>query len=236
MGVKRGADAGQRPSTRYKRKDLKRVKLTRSNEDNHDSSGPSSCSVSEDSALQSSPPASEHGRKSSVSSIQSPVSNDESISSAVASDSDTSSVSSNGEDEEIITIGGPQKPRRIQTDVMKGAQDLRTRLNTFLPELAASNELLSSNGAKLNIEDVGDGEEHIEMNLGLGVLEEKKDDESDSESDTVSEGEDEEDIKDPIIHSSDAVPQPPERRQPDIIRKAFGRSRAPRRPGIEDMG
>lgn len=55
--------------------------------------------------------------------------------------------------------------------------DLHQRLSTFLPNLAAANDELEVERAagrlgERNIETVDD-DEYIEMNLGLGVLEEK---------------------------------------------------------------
>ena len=64
-----------------------------------------------------------------------------------------------------------------------------SRLNQFLPVLRTANEELASAPEAHNIEAVGDDQQYIEMNLGLGVLEEVKRDSSDSESDSDSEGE-----------------------------------------------
>ncbi|KAI9285043.1 hypothetical protein BC943DRAFT_337563 [Umbelopsis sp. AD052] len=56
--------------------------------------------------------------------------------------------------------------------------DLMTRLQTFLPELESANRQLdqqvSLDPKKVDIENVDDSEQYIEMNLGLGVFEEKK--------------------------------------------------------------
>lgn len=50
--------------------------------------------------------------------------------------------------------------------------DLRARLATFLPQISKANETLSD---AQRIDDVGDDEQrYIEMNLGLGVLSERK--------------------------------------------------------------
>ena len=61
-----------------------------------------------------------------------------------------------------------------------------SRLEKFLARMAASNaeieqEKVNGTLSKRDIENVGEGEEHIEMNLGLGVLEEKGEDESGEE-------------------------------------------------------
>ena len=65
------------------------------------------------------------------------------------------------------------------------ASDLQRRLSTFIPDLAAANDELEVERAAgtlgdRNIEDV-DEQSYIEMNLGLGVLEEKRHSESGSE-------------------------------------------------------
>lgn len=58
---------------------------------------------------------------------------------------------------------------------------VRSKLDSFLPNLKAANDSLPKDISTLDIENVGDGDEqYIEMDLGLGVLEEKRD-ESDSE-------------------------------------------------------
>jgi len=101
-------------------------------------------------------------------------------------ESSSSSEESNGasdvsnEDKEegdtIINVGGAKKPTmRLPTS------DLKSRLSTFLPQLAAANaelEILKENGGLKDrqIDNVQDGEgDYIEMDLGLGVLEEKPD-------------------------------------------------------------
>lgn len=66
-----------------------------------------------------------------------------------------------------------QKPVMDQQHIMSYARDLRDKLNAFLPKLQKANADLASNAAKLNMEHVSDNERHIEMNLGLGVLEQK---------------------------------------------------------------
>lgn len=62
--------------------------------------------------------------------------------------------------------------------------DLLSRLNAFLPQLSAANALLTCEETvkSLNIENVGENEDkYIEMNLGLGVLEEIHPSDSESE-------------------------------------------------------
>ncbi|KAI5251484.1 hypothetical protein E4T42_04223 [Aureobasidium subglaciale] len=78
------------------------------------------------------------------------------------------------------------------------ASDLQSRLQSFLPQMAAANaelEKLAKEGGLegKRLEDVGEGEEYVEMELGLGVMEAKKegedssDDSSDESSDESSE-------------------------------------------------
>ncbi|OBW63790.1 MAG: Cysteine proteinase [Aureobasidium pullulans] len=86
--------------------------------------------------------------------------------------------------------------------------DLQSRLQTFLPQMAAANaelEKLAQEGGLegKRLEDVGEGDEYVEMELGLGVMEEKKegdessdessDETSDDSSEDSSEDDDEED-------------------------------------------
>lgn len=54
---------------------------------------------------------------------------------------------------------------------MTYAAQLRARLQKFIPELQKANNDMALQATRLNMEDVGDDEPHIEMNLGLGVLE-----------------------------------------------------------------
>ncbi|KAF8438234.1 hypothetical protein BGX38DRAFT_913368 [Terfezia claveryi] len=71
-------------------------------------------------------------------------------------------------------------PWKRTTDPNASTPEIFTRINTFLPELRAANaqlesEIVQGRISERRIEDVGEDEEqYIEMNLGLGVLEEKK--------------------------------------------------------------
>lgn len=111
------------------------------------------------------------------------------------SDSDSDSTSSNAsEDEEIPTLKPGQKPD-FTARVAAGAPSLEDRLKAFLPQLKEANSQLAEKGGKgQSMEDVGEDEPHIEMSLGLGLLEEKKggdsddDDEDDEEEDGEGEG------------------------------------------------
>ncbi|ODQ54335.1 hypothetical protein SAICODRAFT_34028 [Saitoella complicata NRRL Y-17804] len=107
------------------------------------------------------------------------------------------------EEEESVLSRLPQQKPEMKLGALGGGSDLLSRLNSFLPQLKAANEDLEKVEDKetLNIENIGEDEEkYIEMNLGLGVLEEKRpgeEFESDSEesgSEEEEEGEDEVDI------------------------------------------
>ncbi|KAH8549099.1 hypothetical protein BGW37DRAFT_503560 [Umbelopsis sp. PMI_123] len=79
-------------------------------------------------------------------------------------------------------------PELRKTFKMPVQSDLMARLQTFLPELESANRQLdqqiSVDPREVDIENVDEDEQYIEMNLGLGVFEEKKpSDTSDDESD-----------------------------------------------------
>ncbi|KAI8372548.1 hypothetical protein EDC96DRAFT_52232 [Choanephora cucurbitarum] len=84
-----------------------------------------------------------------------------------------------------------------KTSPLGGSSDILSRVQAFLPQMKEANEQLKhADPSKLDIENVDDQEQYIEMNLGLGVFEEKKD-ESDSSSD--------EDIEIPTAHASGKI-------------------------------
>jgi hypothetical protein len=90
---------------------------------------------------------------------------------------------------------------------LPATSDLSSRLQAFLPQMAAANaelEKLAQGGGLegKRLEDVGEGDEYVEMELGLGVMEEKREgedssddssDESSSDSSEDSEDDDEDD-------------------------------------------
>ncbi|KAI9878623.1 MAG: hypothetical protein M1830_000390 [Pleopsidium flavum] len=126
---------------------------------------------------------------------------DESMSSTTSSSS-SSPGSLADEITDITTLRVPCKPPITSTALFDTPSDLRSRLSIFLPTLAAANDELeiereAGTLQDRNIEDV-DEEGYIEMDLGLGVLEETKLDgsESDSSSDSESGGEGKDDDND----------------------------------------
>ena len=79
----------------------------------------------------------------------------------------TSSEGSSSEDDET---------RITATSKNETDADLKSRLAAFLPQMKKANQDLTN---AEQIDDVGEDEQHIEMSLGLGVLEEKKNGDSD---------------------------------------------------------
>lgn len=234
MAVKRPAEEPHQLRSRPRRETTKRTKL--SPIENADSSEPSSCSVSEDSALRSSPPASEHTRQSSLSSMNATsVEDDEEESVSSSTSSDTSDEES---DDAIINVGGPKKPDISSSLFSDGAaEDIRTRLKTLLPQLAKANNLLLNGDNVDSMEDVEEDEEHIEMNLGLGVLEEKTEDADDSsDSSKSSVDEDGHQTRQALPASSAPVKRSNKDREVDAMGELLGRDMDKQKIGIEDLG
>ena len=116
----------------------------------------------------------------------------ETASSSADSDSDDASTSGSdseedvSEEEEIATLKPGVKPDFSRARaIASGAPSLEDRLKAFLPQLAEANSRLQKGGeGEYSMEVVGEDEPHIEMDLGLGVLEETNGDggsESDEE-------------------------------------------------------
>ncbi|KAJ5226227.1 hypothetical protein N7468_007452 [Penicillium chermesinum] len=78
----------------------------------------------------------------------------------------------------IPSITGRRKPRITAPNVNS---DLMARLSAFLPQIQSANEQLEKeiaegHGQNLVLDNADEGSDYIEMNLGLGVLEEKSGD------------------------------------------------------------
>jgi len=56
---------------------------------------------------------------------------------------------------------------------MEGPSALLARVEAFLPRMKEANEQLDASSANIEDNAVEEGEQHIEMNLGLGVFEER---------------------------------------------------------------
>lgn len=100
--------------------------------------------------------------------------------------SDPSSSDDSDDDEETTTTttttnhasNQASNPPTKPTTTKPQPSDLKSRLLAFLPALAASNADLAAAARQpgfKNLEDVAEGEDYIELDLGLGVLEEKSD-------------------------------------------------------------
>jgi hypothetical protein len=217
----------------------KRTKLSPSAEEGSDSSAPSSCSVSEDSALRSTPPASDETRNSSFSSLEtSDVDDSESSLSDSSEDaSDPESELEDEDDEAVITIGGPKKPQMKRDGLLSSAQELNARLSALLPQLAAANEELGKDGQNYCMEDVEEGEEHIEMDLGLGVLEQKADGDESSDDEDESDGE-EEAAQVGDVPVSSRTGKKEQERETSVMTKLLGqpKGRQKQKVGIEEVG
>ncbi|KAK0248813.1 hypothetical protein LTS16_008031 [Friedmanniomyces endolithicus] len=232
----------------------KRARISASDNDEHsDSSALSSGSVSVASALESSPPASpqqQRRRNSSVSSLPSSTldsdgeADDDSLSSSSAEES--SEDLSDGSDEEVVTsVHGTKKPAMAKgkARLLEGAQDLSARISALLPRLAAANSaLLDTNGEGSHghsLEDVEEGEGYIEMDLGLGVLEEKTGGDGDSDSSEDESGEDggERAEGDDVPVSSGAVGRDRGQTASDthILGKLMGQRKVERKAGVEAL-
>ena len=116
------------------------------------------------------PPVESLEEKSSKGSSSEGTSSDGESSDGTSSDG-TSSEGTGSEDDDTPLIHPPV--------------DLKSRVAMFLPQLQAANEGLQQ-GDMAGFEDVDDEEQHIEMNLGLGVLTDKR---SDIDSESSSEDE-----------------------------------------------
>lgn len=231
MGMKRTADEVEPSRPTSLRRRIKRLKAT-PQEDDGNSSEASSCSVSEDSALESSPEVSKKGRNSSMSSVEPANLHDSDTESSISSSESDSSGSDAESDDAIITIGQQQKPNIKRSQSTRGAQDIRERLASFLPQLAEANKLLTTRPATAhNIEDVEDDEQHIEMNLGLGVLEEKS-----GQSDHSSSSDEDESEEDEEQADAQQVKRPTQTREADRVGRLMGQRRLLRTDAIQDVG
>ncbi|KAJ5727788.1 hypothetical protein N7493_005608 [Penicillium malachiteum] len=130
----------------------------------------------------------------------------------------------------IPHVQGRLKPRIRK---MEGNSELLARLSAFLPKMKSANEdlekqIAEGKGKDVVLDEVDDGKDYIEMNLGLGVLEEKRGDNGDSSgSDEDGEGMDgiESDKRGDMADDS------------DILGKLMGgKDLDADKPSIEDLG
>ncbi|KAJ5291379.1 hypothetical protein N7478_000630 [Penicillium angulare] len=118
----------------------------------------------------------------------------------------------------IPNLSGRPKPRIRK---MEGNSELLSRLSAFLPKMKSANEdlekeIAAGRGKDVVLDEVEDNKDYIEMNLGLGVLEEKRDNEDSSE---------DQDNKDKTTDDS------------DILEKLMGgKDLDADKPSIEELG
>jgi hypothetical protein len=136
------------------------------------------------------------------------------------SDSDASSSS-----DEIATIKPGTKPN-FSAQVASGAPTLADRLKSFLPQMAEANSKLEQGDAnEYSMEAVKDDEPHIEMDLGLGVLEETN----------GKDGEDSDDDEDEEKDGDASASPERKRKEKDVMGKLMGKKEN-QTAGIEEVG
>jgi len=143
--------------------------------------------------------------------------------SSATSDSDASTSDEDSDEEEIATVKPGSKPN-FSARVASGAPSLEDRLKSFLPQLAEANSKLQQGGEnEFSMEVVREDEPHIEMDLGLGVLEETngKEGEEDSEDEDREDGE--------------AGSPERKRKEKDVMGKLMGKKEN-QTAGIEEVG
>ncbi|KAK2739809.1 hypothetical protein FQN55_009130 [Onygenales sp. PD_40] len=195
----------------------------------------------------------QYDEETSSSGESSPTSSCSSCSSSSSSSSSSSDEGSESEDEEgsgdesttseIISI--PQRRPRFKPPVgLSRDSGLRTRLASFLPELRAANEDLekeisTGNVPRLELDHDENGRidgQYIEMDLGLGVLEERADDD---ETISASSSESESSVSDNDDDNNDTQPakrtQSRTHQKSSVMNKLMGNELKTKRPNIEEM-
>jgi hypothetical protein len=156
------------------------------------------------------------------------ASRDESTSDSDASSSSEESddsISEEDNDDEIATIKPGTKPN-FSAQVASGAPSLADRLKSFLPQMAEANSKLEQGDAnEYSMEAVKDDEPHIEMDLGLGVLEETN----------GKDGEDSDDDEDEEKDGDASASPERKRKEKDVMGKLMGKKEN-QTAGIEEVG
>jgi hypothetical protein len=148
------------------------------------------------------------------------------------SEASTSDEEEELEEEEIATLKPGLKPN-FSARVASGAPSLEDRLKSFLPQLAEANSKLEQSGAleEFSMEVVREDEPHIEMDLGLGVLEETGGEGGGGES----EGEDDDGDEDGTGDAETGLSPERRKREKDVMGKLMGK-RENQTAGIEEVG
>ncbi|EAW07619.1 NOPCHAP1/New4 family protein [Aspergillus clavatus NRRL 1] len=149
---------------------------------------------------------------------------------------DYTSDQATGAQSSLPRISAQQKPR-----IQRIAQnpDLLSRLSAFLPKMKNANddlerEIAAGRGKELQLDEIDDTEEgrYIEMNLGLGVLEEQRGDDSSSAEHDM------DDSMDTTNDSGTADGQgPPVGKDSDILDKLLGKKKSSKeqKPEIQEL-
>jgi hypothetical protein len=190
------------------------------NEDHDMGNTPAPTSASVPLALRSSTNTPKHNKPSASRDVS--TSDSDASSSSEESDASTSDEE---DDDEIATIKPGTKPN-FSARVASGAPSLADRLKSFLPQMAEANSKLEQGDAnEYSMEAVKDDEPHIEMDLGLGVLEEtngKDAEDSDNEEEEEKDGD------------ASASPER-KRKEKDVMGKLMGKKEN-QTAGIEEVG
>jgi len=131
----------------------------------------------------------------------------------------------------LISVPAPLRP---QIRHINGS-NLLSEVSSFLPKLKAANQEVQKDiaaGKAVILDSAGvekDNGQYIEMNLGLGVLEEKRNgDNTESENESNSE--------ESSLSASDAKIRLHEKRKvTDVLRRLMGNKSKPKKPGIEEV-
>ncbi|KKZ62740.1 hypothetical protein EMCG_00326 [[Emmonsia] crescens] len=162
-----------------------------------------------------------------------------SSSSGSESESESNDIANKSGASDVVSV--PHRPPHLKPSIGRfNGSTLRNRLTSFLPELRAANEDLEKDIAAGNVagveldhsEDAEVDGEYIEMNLGLGVLEEQGDD---TGSDTSPDNESAISYDEDNSTRSARKPQPKPRQNINVMNKLMGNQPEIQRPTIEEM-
>lgn len=196
--------------------------------DEHDSEETSSCGSSSESGDELEEAQNDVAARDLLSAEESTSTS----SSSSCSDSGSNSGSDSDLDSESAHPSASPSPVRTIPPALPGisASDLSARLNAFLPAIAVANAELEEERSRGNLKDRDienvDDDGYIEMNLGLGVLEEKNEDVSSDFRDDSSDGDD--------VEGEGGVGL---KKSEDLLGKLMGNSGEKReKPGIQEVG
>lgn len=132
----------------------------------------------------------------------------------------------------LISVPAPLRPQICHIN----GSTLLSEVSSFLPKLKAANQEIQKDiaaGKAVILDAAGvekDDGQYIEMNLGLGVLEEKRNGdntESENESNSEESSHSSSDAKIRSLHEK--------RKVTDVLRRLMGNKSKPKKPGIEEV-